>query len=338
MSLIVADGKGDEVRDEVSILDVGVRRGRLRRLTESAVRVLRLGLHQNADIYHLHDPELLPGALWLKARGKCVVFDAHEDLPRQIISKPYLSAPALKVLSFVAGALESFVCRRLDMVVAATPSICEKFVAKGIQAETVNNFPMLGELEADATLWTGREGRTVCYLGGISAIRGIHELIAALSLCRSGARLALAGGFAGPGLRDEVVALPGWEAVNELGFVSRADVRGVLATSIAGIVTFLSVPNHTESQPNKMFEYMSAGLPVIASNFPLWREIIEGNECGLCVDPADPAAIAAAIDQLVDDPIAARRWGENGRRAVYDRYNWESEKTRLLKMYEKLEP
>ena len=85
-----------------------------------------------------------------------------------------------------------------------------------------------------------------------------------------------------------------------------------------------------------MFEYMAAGIPVIASDFPLWREIVLGNQCGLCVDPMDPIAIANAIDYLVQHPAAARQMGENGRRAVLEHYNWSVEEAKLLIYYKNL--
>ena len=74
-----------------------------------------------------------------------------------------------------------------------------------------------------------------------------------------------------------------------------------------------------------MFEYMSSGVPVIASNFPLWREIIEGNNCGICVDPLNPTAIATAIDTLAKDPDRARQMGRNGQKAVLEKFNWSAE-------------
>src|SRR5690606_21589492 len=108
-------------------------------------------------------------------------------------------------------------------------------------------------------------------------------------------------------------AAPGWKKVEALGFLDRSQVAKVLARSVAGLVTFLPAPNHIDAQPNKMFEYMSAGVPVIASDFPLWREIIEGNGCGICVDPLRPREIAQAIDYLIANPEEARRMGNNGR-------------------------
>jgi glycosyltransferase involved in cell wall biosynthesis len=222
------------------------------------------------------------------------------------------------------------------MVVAATPAIHKKFVRMGISAVNVNNFPMLGELESK-TSWANKKNE-ICYVGGIAAVRGIRQVVAAMALTKSGVRLNLGGGFPEKAVRSEVERSPGWAAVDELGFLSRPQVRDVLGRSVAGNVTFLPEPNHVAAQPNKMFEYMSAGIPVIASNFPLWREIIEGSDCGLCVDPLDPSAIAAAVDHLVENPDIAHRMGENGRRAVDERYNWAVEERKLLDLYEKLLP
>ena len=333
-SLVVADGQGDAQRDDVKIVDAGASQGRLDRMHGATRRVADRGVALDADLYHIHDPELLPAALRLKRHGKRVIFDAHEDLPRQILSKPYLPPLIRRPISLAVSGLERFVCRRLDHVIGATPAITQKFSAMGVAASNVNNYPILGELEsATAVAETARE---VCYVGGIGAIRGIAQVISAMGLTAPRTRLNLAGAFPPGSLKTQLQQDAGWSRVNVLGFLDRKQVGEVLGRSAAGIVTFLPEPNHIEAQPNKMFEYMSAGLPVIASNFPLWREIIEGNACGICVDPLDPRAIAAAIDRLVDNPEMARQMGENGRKAVLERYNWDHEEKRLLALYESL--
>ena len=163
---------------------------------------------------------------------------------------------------------------------------------------------------------------TVSYVGGISAIRGIREVVRAMEHVQSGIELSIAGDFSNKSLADEVRGYPGWERVNELGYLNRTNVRDLLAVSLAGIVTFLPAPNHTDAQPNKMFEYMSSGVPVIASNFPLWREIIEGNNCGICVDPLNPKAIATAIDTLLR-PRRHARWVRMGEKLL-EKFNWGS--------------
>lgn len=147
----------------------------------------------------------------------------------------------------------------------------------------------------------------------------------------------LMGSFSEADVEASAHAHPGWQQVDASGWQDRGRVKEVLSGSMAGLVTFLPVPNHIDAQPNKMFEYMSAGVPVIASHFPLWREIVEGNACGLCVDPLDPAAIARAIDYLVTHPQEAERMGRNGQRAVAEKYNWTIEEAKLLEFYRGLE-
>lgn len=332
--LVVADGGGDEQRDGVAILDVGKSNGRLGRMIGASRRVLMRALAVDADIYHLHDPELLPAGIVLKLRGKHVIYDAHEDLPKQILSKPYLKPIVRKPISIAVGVFERFACSCFSAVIGATPSIRDKFKSTGIRAVDVYNFPLPGELEAEVP-W-GEKKREICYVGGVAAIRGIHQVVAAMGLVGSDVKLNVAGKFSEARVKAEVEKMPGWARVNELGFLSRAEVRSVLGRSMAGLVTFLPEPNHIEAQPNKMFEYMSAGLPVIASNFPLWREVVESNDCGICVDALVPQEIANAIDHLVENPEIARRMGENGRRAVQDRYNWKIENEKLLALYANL--
>ncbi len=334
--LVVADGLGDHERDGVRIVDVGTSRGRLSRALGATRRVFTRALRLNADIYHLHDPELLPVGLALKRYGKHVIYDSHEDVPRDILSKTYIRPVLRRPIAGMANMAERFACCRLDAVVAATPAIRDKFIGMGISAVDVNNFPMLGELETGIA-WS-EKGKEVCYVGGIGSARGIRELVAAMSLLTSEARLNLAGAFSEAVTKSEVVTMPGWARVSELGFLSRSAIRSVFARSVAGIVTLHPTPAYVDSLPVKMFEYMSAGLPVIASDFPLWRDIVEGNDCGVCVDPLDPKAIAAAIDRLVENPDLVRSMGENGRRAVKERYNWGVEEKKLLELYRKLRP
>lgn len=334
VSLVVADGKGDAVLQGVHIVDAGASQGRLDRIRRAPARVLSKALAQQSDLYHLHDPELVPIGLKLKRLGKRVVFDSHEDVPKQLLGKPYLNKPMLWVLSQVFRVFESWACRQFDGVIAATPFIRDKFFLVNPRSVDINNYPLQGEL-ASSVPWRDKRAE-VCYVGGIAKIRGIQEVCTALGLVQSAARLNLCGVFSEPVVQQSVQAMPGWHRVNALGFVDRAGLRDVLGRSVAGLVTFHPLPNHIDAQPNKMFEYMSAGIPVIASDFPLWREIIVGNDCGLCVDPMDPIAIADAIDFLVQNPDRARQMGQNGQRAVLERYNWTVEEARLLAFYDRI--
>jgi len=329
--LVVADGLGDATVQGVRIRDVGVARGRGNRILRTPGRVLAAALEEPADLFHFHDPELLGTGLKLKQRGQRVVFDSHEDVPRQILHKPYLPGPIARFVSVGFESYQESVVRRLDGVVAATPYIRDLFRTKTPHVVDVSNFPLQDELFVQDA-W-GSKSREICYIGDVSGIRGIVELAEAMGVVASGAVLNLCGEFPDRALQARVRALEGWQRVREHGVLDRAGVRGVLARSLAGVVTLHPVPNYVHSQPIKMFEYMSAGIPVIASDFPLWRDIVIGNDCGVVVDPMQPRQIAAAIDRLVADPAEARRLGENGRRAVQERYSWEAEVPSLLRFY-----
>lgn len=332
VTLVVADGGGNATNAGVRIVDAGAAGSRLGRIVHSTRRVLQHAIALDADLYHLHDPELIPAGLRLKRLGKKVIFDAHEDVPTQLLGKPYLTAASRRYLARLFAAYERHACRQFDGIVAATPFIRDKFLRIHPHTIDVNNYPLAGEFDA-AARWEHKQAQA-CYVGSISAIRGIRELVRASGLLRSGAGLAIAGQFSEPSLEREVAAYPAWGRVQHLGHQDRAGVRQLMASSMAGLVTLHPEPNYLDALPVKMFEYMAAGIPVIASAIPLWRDIVEGNRCGVCVDPMDPAAIAAAIDALVLDPAAARAMGENGRRAIVGTYNWQREAAKLLAFYE----
>lgn len=329
---LVAPGARDETIDGVRLH--GVARsggGRLARMTSTVLGVYRRARALDARLYHLHDPELIPAGLLLRAAGRVVVYDAHEHLPQQVLSKPWVPVPARRPLAALVALGERLAARLLSAVVAAEPHVGERLGRSARRSVTVRNYPAEDELAPGD--WD-RKAREVCYVGSVTEIRGARELVRAIA--RTDVKLTLAGQFAPARLRDELASEPGWESVIAPGRVGRRDLRDIVARARAGLVVLKPVPKYLEATPTKMFEYMAAGIPVIASDFPAWRAIVDRHDCGICVDPDDPAAIAGAIQRLVDDPVEARGMGQNGRRAMEELYRWGPERDRLLDLYAEL--
>lgn len=329
--VLLAPNSCDEVVDGVQVRAVSRPKNRRERMVKTVWEVFQKAINEDAEVYHFHDPELIPVGLLLKLKGKRVIYDVHETVPEDILGKTWIAPALRKSVAWSVRHLENYAANRFDAVVAATPFICDRFLKLGCRAVNVNNYPILSELYLHDVDWFQKE-RAVGYVGGINKIRGIFEIVEAID--QTNAKLLLAGQFSELEQRDQVAAMPGWTHVEELGQLNRKEVAQTLAKVMAGLVLFHPTPYHVTAQPNKMFEYMSAGIPVIASNFSLWKEIIEGNQCGICVDPMNPPAIAQAIQWIVEHPEEAKRMGENGRKAVEKEYNWEIESVSLLNLYE----
>jgi glycosyltransferase involved in cell wall biosynthesis len=201
----------------------------------------------------------------------------------------------------------------------------------------VQNFPIREEfLELDLKNYSNRPPY-FAYIGGITVIRGIKEMVKSLEyMANSQVNLILAGKFSTEKLSREIKLLHGWNKVQYEGFVGRKEVVEILKKAKAGLVLFHPVPNHIGAQPNKFFEYMSAGIPIIASDFPLWRQIVAEAKCGLLVDPLSPEKIAKAMKWILEHPEEAEKMGQNGLKAVQNTYNWEKENEKLLALYSKL--
>ena len=331
VSLVVADGLGNEEKDGVQFFDIGKMEGRVNRIFKTTKKVLAKAIALDSDIYHLHDPELMPIGLKLKKMGKKVIFDAHEDLPMQLLAKPYLPAIVKKPLSYLVGLYEKYACKKFDHVIAATPYIRDKFLVF-TQSVDINNYPIIKELSTDM-VWKERKNQ-VCYVGVIAKIRGNLENVQAMAYVNPDTSFKLAGMTYESTFLDELKSNKNWNRVNFVGKLDREGVKALLEESKVGLVTLHPTINYIDALPVKMFEYMLAGIPVIASDFQILKDIVNKEKCGLCVDPLDVRAIGEAIEYLSCHDDEARTMGENGKKAVLERYNWGMEEKKLFELYE----
>ncbi len=305
--------------------------GRFERMTRTVWSVFCAALSENADVYHFHDPELASAGLALRALGARVIFDVHEDIPKDIEDKEWIAPLLRKPLARACAAFLRVLQRAFSGIVTATPGIAQGFRAE--RTVVVCNYPRLDEFVHAPAAVDARQPAAL-YLGSITKLRCIEEMVRAMSSPAIGsARLILAGTFEDDSLESEVRALPGWDRVDYRGQCSRAQVGEMLASARAGLLLFHAAANHEDCMPNKLFEYMAAGLPVVISNTMNCSRIILENQCGLVVNPRDTDAIAAAIAHLTENPALANAMGERGRRLVLERYQWNSEAKKLTQLY-----
>jgi len=298
--------------------------------------VYKAALDEAADVYHLHDPELIPVGLRLKAKGKTVIFDAHEDIPKQILAKPWLPKPLRPAVGWGVSQLQKLAARRFDAIVTATPDIKRLFPAE--KTTVIRNYPLVSSEELPA-LEAPPDGADpyVVYVGGLYASRGVEEMVAAgRRLHADGLKFIVAGPIQDAISEAAIRTAERDGVVDYRGRIRHNEVLPLMAGAVAGFVVLHPEPRFLTSYPVKLFEYMAAGTPAIASNFPLFKDIVEGSACGFAVDPLSVDEIVEKVRWLQSHPAEARTMGKNGRAAVLSEYSWEREGERLVQLYRSL--
>ena len=323
-------------KNGVHIVGVGeMPGGRLRRMTEGARRVYEAALALDCDIYHFHDPELLPYGLKLKKKGKKVIFDSHELTKQQIRIKPYLPPLAARLASGLYAMYENHVLSEIDGVIFPCP-INGVFPLPGKKRVFLNNVPRLAELYDKYDPNAEKEPDTACTVGSLTAKRGVREMI--LAAHSAGCKAVLAGAITPASFEAELRQMPGSNTAEFLGRIDRDRVCEVYKRSVIGISSILNVGQYdmAENLPTKVYECMAMGLPVVLTRNAFNKKMVEKYQFGVCVDPENIDEFAAAMRDLLDHPDKAKEMGQNGRRAVKEALNWELEQEKLLELYREL--
>lgn len=299
------------------------------RMRQTVDHVFREAVRVNAAIYQLHDPELLRLVKPLQATGAKVIFDAHEDVPKQIMDKYWIPWLFRKVISLVYALYEKRISRRLDGIISVTPSICARFEKANPKVVLIQNFPLPDEFPAPD--WSLKKANHFCYIGGLYASRGIKEVV--LAMKEVDGHLHLAGSFDDPILQAELEASSAWKKVTFYGQVGRTQIQEIVQKSTVGIVTLHPTPSYKEAYPIKMFEYMAAGCAVLASDFPLYKSLLQEETCGRFVDPEDVREIAQALNDFISNPTQTLAMGQAARKRFETKYSWQQEALKLRQFY-----
>ncbi len=333
---LVAPHERDETIDGVQIRAVAKARNRQERLTRTVRAVYRAALKENADCYHFHDPELIPVGFLLRARGKKVIYDIHEDVPADILGKEWIPAPLRGPIAATVARLEAFAASRYSGVVVTGEGIEERLRSSARNVAVVRNYVLLEEF-ANCARNSMPDRPLIVNFSGINSCRSVASVVTALDLVSKDLhpRMVLGGGATAASLVDELAKLPGWKLLDYVGPMPRRSMIEWLAQATVALVMYNPQPNHYEVRSNRLFEALAAGVPVITSNFPKWKELIATWNCGLTADPDSPESIAEALTYILSHPREAAEMAANALKAA-QHLNWNSEARNLLAVYQKI--
>jgi glycosyltransferase involved in cell wall biosynthesis len=291
---------------------------RFERFTKNLWRIYKAALNENADLYHFHDPDLILVGLLLKCKGKRVIYDIHEDYVDQMLYKSWIPSFLRKPIGFMTRFIEKISTHFFDGIIAATPTIAQKYSLS--KTLTLCNYPLLESFTPLFSEERSPQPQWVIYIGSLSEVRGFYTMLEATAPIKD-IKFKLAGPLP-KNLSEHLLKYP---QVDYLGNLPKEEVINLLSQSAVGLVVLHPTHTYIYSLPVKMFEYMAAGIPVVASDFPLFKDIIETHGCGICVNPLDTKAIQKAIEYLLHNPEEAKLMGQKGQQAVLDKYNWEAQ-------------
>lgn len=337
---LIQRGEVAEVRNGVTILPVPSYTSRFSRMTRGVWIALRLALKSRAKIIHLHDPELIPAGFVAKLMGRKVVLDIHENLHLDIAAKEWLPRWCVVPLGVATQAMEQMAAATFDGVSAATDGIARRFAAAS--TIIVRNAPVIAEMTcAESAKPFGERPANFIYVGGLGGggdLKGVDLMLSALAALpsESSIKLILGGPAPNPEFAERIAAMPGGERVDYIGWVDRDALARLYADSIGALVLYPPMPNNIESEPVKLFEAMAAGVPVVISDFPLFREYIDRWQCGIAVEASNADAVAQAMVAIENDRNAAQAFGKRGQDAIRREREWPMFSAELDGLYRRI--
>ena len=336
VTLLVADDKQNECINDVKIISINYKaKNHIDRILHTKKLILKKAYELDADIYHFHDPELIPVGIALINKGKKVIYDSHEDTPGDIKDRYWIPKYLRNIISYIFAKYESYAAKRFQAIITVTPFLVNRFKKYNKNTVMVTNYPLINNEKNEVDEFTIK--RQVCFTGMVAPIWS-HDIVLK-ALKGSNIQYILAGRVVNDYL-SELQENDDDKHIKYLGLLAFDKVSNIHKASIAGMAILKPLPNdkhHEGTLGNqKIFEYMNSGIPVICSNFKLWKEIITKYNCGICVNYDNPEQIREAILDLANNPAKACQMGRNGKSAILNTYNWKTQEKVLINLYETL--
>ena len=334
ISLVVADGKGNVIKENVSIFDVGVSRNRFSRIFFSTFFVFIKALNTKANIYHFHDPELIFYGYILKILGKKVVFDIHEFSYIQIKHKTWLPKYLRSTISYLYKVIEDFFCKSFDVLIVPQEEMKSYYQKVNLNTITAFNYPSRADL-IDPNDFPSYQNRikNLIYVGALSDDRGFANMIVLIEDLYerdSGYKLYIAGKYSDSQL-EQVKYSKACEAIIMLGFLDRISIKNYLKCCAWGLILFNNVGQYYMANALKMFEYMSAGHILLIPDFGNWPDLNSQLSVGFNVDVKNSKNIADIIYTM--DENIFNVFLERNISLVNEQFVWESEVQKIYDAY-----
>lgn len=307
------------------------------RIFTSWILMFFKAIRLKADLYHIHDPELIPCALLLKLFGKKVVMDVHENFAGDIFDKEWVRNKKItfKIFDFV----ERTICKKTPVVLAES-SYLKRYQEFAPDITVIQNYVEPEFFEQ--FIYKDKNPLHLYYIGIILESRCITEIMDAMYVLH---QQNLPVHFHCVGrlysrIEQAIHSHQAYSALKEyLHFYGRMNLEeGYKVSMQCGIGLCLIKPmkNSIESKPTKLFEYMACGIPIITSNFPLYVQLVDDTQTGITVNPISVQEIANAIKTLIQDSTLAEKFGHNGLIVSKEKFNWAVEHAKLLSLYARI--
>lgn len=333
--LIVTHTKNEEVNG-VKIHALSKYKNRVERIFKGNKEALKIARQLDAEIFHLHDPELLPLGLKLKKEGKKVIFDMHELAGLMIKSKTWIPFVLRWSLSYLYSNYERRAFKNFDKIIVVTEKMVSDYTDVVYpkyknKVAVIRNLSLISKVENSipVSIKNGKE-IVLIYVGGLTSERGIKEVVQSIQSI-SNVKLWLLGPWENEVFEAECVTADTGNKVQYFGLKPMLEVYNYIKAADIGLTILHPTVNHLSSLPVKAFEYMAANKPQIMSNFPFWMDAFDG--CALFIDPSNQQEIENAIKKLVQDQPLREKIGNYSYQTVAEKYSWEEESKKLKAIY-----
>ncbi len=337
--LIVNHSKDEKVNG-VHIHHLPKFTGRINRIFEGNKLAYQKAIELDADVYHFHDPELMPVGLKLKNKGYRVIFDMHELVGLMIRSKEWIPRLMRWGMEKAYAQFELKAFKKFDKIIVVTEKMVSDYTDVVYpkykdKVEIVRNYSLVGNIKDTKPKQIDKQAKTVfIYVGGLTRERGILQLVKSIQKFEN-ATLWLLGKWENVEFENECNEANVNHNMVYFGLLPMPEVYQYIQAADVGLTVLNPTVNHLASLPVKAFEYMAASKPQIMSNFPFWEKSFEG--CALFIEPDNAVQLERAFEQMIENPDLRSSIAEKSYQMVTEHFSWEAESEKLINIYKNFE-